>query len=227
MSNIAIITARGGSKRIPRKNIKEFMGKPMIAYAIEAAINSEIFDTVMVSTEDNEIAEVAKQYGAEVPFMRSERTASDNATTFDALDEVICEYKKLGKEYDTLCCIYPCVPFLKSETLKNAFQKMQGHDALLPVCKYPVPIEWAMKIENGILVPNDRGAQNMRSQDIEPKYFDIGMFYFCKTDAMYQHNSLTPDDTTAYIIDEKECQDIDTPEDWAIAEMKYKVMHNV
>jgi len=227
MSNIAIITARGGSKRIPRKNIKEFMGKPMLAYAIEAAINSEIFDTVMVSTEDNEIAEVAKQYGAEVPFMRSNRTASDYATTFDVIDEVICEYKKLGKKYNTLCCIYPCVPFLESKTLKDAYEKMKGHDALIPVCKYPVPIEWAMKIENEILVPNDRDAQNMRSQDIEPKYFDVGMFYFCKTDAMYQHNSLTPDDTTAYIIDEKECQDIDTPDDWAIAEMKYKVMHNV
>lgn len=227
MSNIAIITARGGSKRIPRKNIKEFMGKPMIAYAIEAAINSGIFDIVMVSTEDNEIAEVAKKYGAEVPFMRSERTSSDNATTFDALDEVINEYKKIGKEYDTLCCIYPCVPFLESKTLKDAYEKMKGHDALIPVCKYPVPIEWAMKIENGILVPNDRDAQNIRSQDIEPKYFDVGMFYFCKTDAMYQHNSLTPDDTTAYIIDEKECQDIDTPDDWAMAEMKYKVMHNV
>ncbi len=227
MSNIAIITARGGSKRIPRKNIKEFMGKPMLGYAIDAAINSGIFDAVMVSTDSEEIADVAKQYGAEVPFMRSEKTASDSATTFDALDEVINEYKKLGKEYNTLCCIYPCVPFLKSETLKNAFQKMQGHDAVIPVCKYPVPIEWAMKIENGILIPNDRDAQNMRSQDIEPKYFDVGMFYFCKTNAMYQYNSLTPEDTAAFVIDEKECQDIDTPEDWAMAEMKYKVMHNV
>lgn len=227
MSNIAIITARGGSKRIPKKNIKEFMGKPMLAHAIEAAINSGIFDTVMVSTDSKEIADVARKYGAEVPFMRSKKTASDNATTFDALDEVICEYKKLGKEYDTLCCIYPCVPFLKSETLKDAYAKMKGHDALIPVCKYPVPIEWAMKIENGLLIPNDREAQNMRSQDIEPKYFDVGMFYFCNTNAMYQHNSLTPNNLTAYIIDEKECQDIDTPEDWRMAELKYKVLHNV
>lgn len=227
MSNIAIITARGGSKRIPKKNIKEFMGKPMLAYAIEAAQKSGIFDVVMVSTDSEEIADVARKYGAEVPFLRSERTASDSATTFDALDEVIKEYKKLGKEFDTLCCIYPCVPFLKAETLKEACKKMENHDAVMPVCKYPVPIEWAMKIENDLLIPNDREAQNMRSQDIEPKYFDVGMFYFCRVKNMYEHNSLTPDNLTAYVINESECQDIDTPDDWKMAEMKYKVMYGV
>ena len=228
MKTIAIITARGGSKRIPRKNIKEFMGKPMISYAIEAALNSKIFDEVMVSTEDVEIAEIARKYGAKIPFMRSEKTANDYATTFDVLDEVINEYKKLGKIFDTLCCIYPCVPFLKAETLKNAYEKIQGHDAVMPVCKYPVPIEWAMKINSsGILEPNDRQAQMMRSQDIEVKYFDAGMFYFCKTDKIYENKSLVPNDTFAYIIDEKECQDIDTVEDWQMAEMKYKVLHNV
>lgn len=227
MSNIAIITARGGSKRIPKKNIKEFMGKPMIAYAIEAASNSQIFDEVMVSTEDSEIAEIAKKYGAKVPFMRSEKTASDYATTFDVIDEVVNEYKKLGKEYNILCCIYPCVPFLKAETLIEAYNKMFGHDGIIPVCKYPVPIEWAMKIENGILKPNDRLAQNTRSQDIEPKYFDAGMFYLCKANKLYENKSLQPNDTLAYIIDESECQDIDTLEDWKMAEIKYKVMHNV
>ena len=227
MSNIAIITARGGSKRIPKKNIKEFIGKPMLAYAIEAALDSKIFDEVMVSTDSEEIAEVAKRYGAKVPFLRSARTASDSATTFDALDEVIQEYKKLGKVYDILCCIYPCVPFLKSETLNDAYKKMDKHDAVIPVCKYPVPIEWAMKIENDLLIPNDRDAQNIRSQDIEPKYYDVGMFYFCRVKNMYEHNSLTPDNLTAYIIDEKECQDIDTMDDWQMAEMKFKVMHNV
>lgn len=225
MSIIAIITARGGSKRIPKKNIKDFMGKPMIAYAIEAAIKSEVFDEVMVSTDSEEIAETSKKYGAKVPFLRSAKTASDSATTFDALDEVIKEYQKLGKQYDTLCCIYPCVPFLKAETLKSAYEKMQGFDGVMPVCKYPVPIEWAMKIENGILKPNDRNAQNIRSQDLTPKYFDAGMFYFCKVDKMYQYNSLVSDNTAAYIIDEKECQDIDTLEDWKMAELKYEVLH--
>lgn len=227
MKNIAIITARGGSKRIPRKNIKDFMGKPMLAYAIDAALKSDIFDEVMVSTEDAEIAEIAKKYGAKVPFMRSEKTASDFATTFDVLDEVIQEYKKSGKEFETLCCIYPCVPFLKAETLKAAYSKMKGLDAVVPVCKYPVPIEWAMKIENGLLIPNDREAQNMRSQDIKPKYFDVGMFYFCKTEKMYEYKSLISEKTSAYIISEDECQDIDTIEDWRMAEMKYRIMYNV
>lgn len=227
MKNIAIITARGGSKRIPRKNIKDFMGKPMLAYAIDAALKSDIFDEVMVSTEDAEIAEIAKKYGAKVPFMRSEKTASDFATTFDVLDEVIQEYKKSGKEFETLCCIYPCVPFLKAETLKAAYSKMKGLNAVVPVCKYPVPIEWAMKIENGLLIPNDREAQNMRSQDIKPKYFDVGMFYFCKTEKMYEYKSLISEKTSAYIISEDECQDIDTIEDWRMAEMKYRIMYNV
>ena len=227
MSNIAIITARGSSKRIPKKNIKEFMGKPMIAYAIEAAIKSEIFDEIMVSTDSKEIAEISKKYGAKVPFMRSEKTASDYASTFDVIDEVINEYKKRNKEFDVLCCIYPCVPFLKSGTLKKCYKEMQGFDAIMPVCRYSVPIEWAMRIENNLLVPNDRKAQNMRSQDIEPKYFDVGMFYFCKTDKIYENNSLVPNNTKAYIIGENECQDIDTIEDWEMAEIKYKVMKSV
>lgn len=227
MSNIAIITARGGSKRIPKKNIKEFMKKPMLAYAIDAALKSKIFDTVMVSTDSEEIADVARKYGADVPFMRSERTASDIATTYDALEEVIIEYKKLGKEFDTLCCIYPCVPFLTPETLKNAYIKMGNNDAVHPVCKYSVPIEWAMKIENGLLIPIDREAQNIRSQDIEPKYFDVGMFYYCKVDKMLKYKTLVLPKTLAYIMDEKECQDIDTIDDWKMAEVKYKVLHNV
>lgn len=227
MSNIAIITARGGSKRIPKKNIKEFMGKPMLAYAIEAALNSDIFDELMVSTDCEEIAEVARQYGAKVPFMRSAKTSDDYATTFDVIDEVIQEYQKMGKTYDTLCCIYPCVPFLKAETLKSAYKKMVNVDAVIPVCTYPVPIEWAMKMENDILVPNDKNSQNMRSQDIEPKYFDAGMFYFCKTEKMYEYKSLIPKKTSAYIISESESQDIDTLDDWEMAELKYKVLNNV
>ena len=227
MANVAIITARGGSKRIPRKNIKDFMGKPMIAYAVESALDSKIFDEVMVSTEDYEIAEVAKKYGAKVPFMRSTKTADDFATTFDVIDEVVNEYKKIGKYFEILCCIYPCVPFLRAETLRSAYNKMQGFDAIIPVCKYPTPIEWAMKIQDNLLVPNDRKAQNMRSQDMEPKYFDVGMFYFCKTDKIYENKSLAPQKTTAFIIPELECQDIDTIEDWQVAEMKYRITNNV
>ncbi len=224
MKNIAIITARGGSKRIPRKNIKDFEGRPMISYAIEAALKSQIFDDVMVSTEDSEIAEVAKRYGASVPFMRSEKTADDFATTFDVLDEVVTEYKKRGVEIGEFCCIYPCVPFLTPEVLKDAYEVFKGHDALCPVCKFSVPIEHSYKIENGLLVHQNPKAMKMRTQDLEPKYFDVGMFYFCKTEKMYENNSLAPKDTVPYIIDESLCRDIDNPEDWKIAEMQYRIL---
>ena len=227
MSMIAIITARGGSKRIPKKNIKEFMGKPMLAYAIEAAKEAGIFDEIMVSTDSEEIAEVARKYGVNVPFMRSEKTSNDFSTTFDVLEEVVNEYNKLGKFFDELCCIYPCVPFLTSKSLRESYKAMNEakSDALQPVCRYPAPVEWAMKIEKGLLIPNDREAQKIRSQDLTPKYFDVGMFYFCKTDVMLSEKTLVPLKTSAYIIDESECQDIDTPYDWKLAEMKYKLLH--
>lgn len=227
MSMIAIITARGGSKRIPKKNIKEFYGKPMLAYAIDAAKNSGIFDEVMVSTDSEEIANVAKKYGAAVPFMRSEKTANDFATTYDVLEEVILEYKKLGKEFDSICCIYPCVPFLTAKTLSEAYKQFteSNCNALQPVCAYSVPIEWAMRLIDGLLVPDSSEKLKMRSQDLQKAYFDVGMFYFCKTNVLLKEKTLVPTKTAGYVIDESECQDIDTPNDWKMAEMKYKLLH--
>lgn len=223
---IAIITARGGSRRIPRKNIRVFMGRPMLAYAIEAAQKSDLFEEIMVSTDDREIADTALRYGARVPFMRSAQTANDTATTFDVLDEVLATYRQAGRQFDTLCCIYPCVPFLRAATLRHAYEAMARYDAVVPVCRYPAPVEWAMKIEDGLLIPQNREAQNRRSQDLVPTYFDAGMFYFCKTAAFYRDRSLIPAHTVGYVIDESECQDIDTPEDWAAAEMKYRILYN-
>lgn len=227
MKNIAIITARGGSKRIPRKNIKDFMGKPMLAYAIEAALDSKIFNEVMVSTDCLEIAEISKNLGAKVPFMRSAKTSDDYATTFDVLEEVLDEYKIMGTEFENVCCIYPCVPFLKSKTLLNAYEKFvaNNNDGLMPVCKFPVPIEWAMKIESDLLVPNNRAAQNIRSQDLEPKYFDVGMFYFFKKDVLLTEKQLVLKGMSPFIMNEDEVQDIDTEADWKIAELKYKLIH--
>lgn len=229
MKICAVITARGGSKRIPRKNIKNFLGKPMLAYAVEAALQSGIFDEVMVSTDDEEIAAVARRFGAAVPFMRSARTADDFATTFDVLDEVVQEYKKRGRAFDVICCIYPCVPFLQPSTLRAAYETMRikSSDAVMPVCAYPVPVEWAFWIQEGVLRPfGDRADHKKRSQDLLPKYFDVGMFYFCKTEKMYQSRSLCPDNTAPYIIDALQCQDIDTEADWNLAETKYKVIHD-
>lgn len=225
MKMIAIITARGGSKRIPKKNIKEFMGKPMLAYAIDACKKSKIFETVMVSTDSEEIAGIARQEGAEVPFMRSEKTSSDFATTFDVLEEVIAEYENQGVFYDALCCVYPCVPFLTAETLCKAGMTFSGHESLIPVCKYPVPIEWAMRIdEKGLLRSNDAKAQQMRSQDIKPAYYDAGMFYFVTIEALKKYKTLYCPDNAAFIIDESECQDIDTPDDWKMAELKCRLI---
>jgi pseudaminic acid cytidylyltransferase len=226
---IAIITARGGSKRIPKKNIKEFFGKPMLHYAIGACQNAGIFSEIMVSTDSDEIAKVAVDGGACVPFMRSEKTSDDFATTFDVLEEVIVNYKKAGREFDTVCCVYPCVPFLSGQTLQNAYNQLaaSGNDALMPMCKYPVPIEWAMKIENGILIPNDKAALLIRSQDLVPKYFDVGMFYIIKTSVLITEKTLVPAKTMAYIMDEREVQDIDTVDDWKMAELKYKLIKGV
>lgn len=221
VKNIAIITARGGSKRIPKKNIKDFMGKPMLSYAIEAAKGVNIFDEIMVSTDSEEIANIAKEYGANVPFMRSEKTSDDFATTYDVLDEVIQEYKKDGREFDNICCIYPCVPFLTPDILQQAYHEFanSGFDRLTPVVKYSHPIQRAFMIEGGILKYAEPKYALARSQDLEPRYHDVGMFYF------YKKDKLQSDNITAYVMDERVVQDIDTLEDWQMAELKYKVMY--
>lgn len=221
---IAIITARGGSKRIPRKNVKEFMGKPMLAYAIEAALSSNIFDEVMVSTDDSEIAEIAKKYGAKVPFMRSAATANDFATTNDVLNEVLEEYKKQGQIFENICCIYPCVPFLTADILKAAYNKFKETDTdrLTPVVRYSFPIQRAFKInEQGKLQYREPENAPKRSQDLEPMYHDVGMFYF------YKSNKLTSSEIVPFEMDEAAIQDIDTIEDWKVAEMKYKIKHSI
>lgn len=230
MKNIAIITARGGSKRIPKKNIKEFMGKPMLAYAIQAAQDSKIFDEVMVSTDSEEIAEIARKFGANVPFMRSEATANDYATTAEVLNEVIERYKKQGKTFDEFCCIYPCVPFLTGEILKNAYKNFKESNAatLMPVVRFSFPIQRAVRINNnGFLEYREPENAPKRSQDLEPMYHDVGMFYFTKTDKFIEEKTLVCKNTIMLEMDERFIQDIDTLEDWKMAELKYKVLHNV
>jgi N-acylneuraminate cytidylyltransferase len=221
MNMIAIITARGGSKRIPRKNIKLFMGKPMLAYAIEAAINSGVFDEIMVSTDDLEIAKIASAYGAKVPFMRSEATSNDFATTNDVLREVIDEYKKRGKTFEEICCIYPCVPFLTGEILRLAYQtfKEKKADCLTPVVRYSFPIQRAFEInEQGFLQYREPENARKRSQDLQPMYHDVGMFYF------YQSDKLTGSQVVHFEMDEQFVQDIDNESDWQLAEIKYKIL---
>lgn len=225
MKNIAIITARGGSKRIPRKNIRDFMGKPILAYAIEAALKTGLFDEVMVSTDDAEIVQIAEKYGAKIPFMRSAKTSDDYATTADVLLEVLAMYRDRGVTFDELCCIYPCVPLLTCETLVRAYHEFAGHDALVPVCRYSTPIEWAMIVENGFLLAGDVQTTKIRSQDMVPKYHDVGMFYFSTTASLESTRMIIPPKSRAFFMDETECQDIDTPDDWRIAELKYRMIY--
>ena len=148
MSNLCIIPARGGSKRIPKKNIKKFLGKPIITYSIKTAIDSKLFDEVMVSTDDVEIAEIAIQHGAKVPFMRSAKNSDDFATTFDVIEEVINYYKNDNIEFNYVCCLYSCAPFVTIDTLSIAYNKLidKEFDTVLPVVPYSSPIKRALKI---------------------------------------------------------------------------------
>ena len=219
---LAMITARGGSKRIPRKNIKEFCGKPILFYSIEAALNAGVFDEVMVSTDDEEIARLAKQAGAKVPFMRSEATANDYASTDEVIMEVLKEYEKMGQSFDSFCCIYPTAPFITSERLREAMELLERADSVMPVVAFSYPPQ------RGLLI-NDRGRIErqfpqhlmVRSQDLPKIYHDSGQFYACRTAAFLKEKTTDVDNLVPLILSELEVQDIDTIEDWELAEIKY------
>ena len=227
MKTLAIITARGGSKRIPKKNIKEFCGKPIIAYSIRAAIESKAFDEVMVSTDSEEIAQIAKEYGASVPFMRSEDTSNDFATTADVILEVINEYEKQGKVFDYVACIYPTAPFVTAKKLSEAKEliKKEKADALLSVVKYDFPPQRAFVIRDGMVKYQYPEYERARSQDLEPIYHDCGQFYICSCEGLKEHHSMILPHTVPYIVPEEEVQDIDTMSDWVIAEAKFTAIN--
>ncbi len=226
MEKVAIITARGGSKRIPRKNIQEFCGKPILAYSIEAAVESGIFDTVMVSTDDEEIAEIAEKYGAEVPFFRSEKTAGDYATTNDVLLEVLEEYERRGRHFEAACCIYPTAPFVTAEKLKNAMEQLLSSDAdtLIPVVAFSYPPQRAMIVKEGRLVFEYPQYLDSRSQDLEPHYHDAGQFYVFRTESFRKNRRLMVGNILPFVLPEMEVQDIDSRTDWEIAQIKYRLM---
>ncbi len=222
MKTIAIITARGGSKRIPRKNIKDFLGKPIIAYSIEAALESGVFDEVMVSTDDEEIADIARKYGAKVPFMRSEATSNDFASTDEVIAEVIDRYSEQGKDFDALCCIYPTAPFITGRRLKEAVSLLEEHESVTPVTQFSYPPQRGFIIENGVLRRKYPEFATARSQDLEKLYHDSGQFYACRVDAFLRDRTTDVDDMAPVILSDDEVQDIDTMDDWRIAEEKYR-----
>ena len=226
MKALAIITARGGSKRIPRKNIKPFLGQPIIVYSIRAAIESGVFEEVMVSTDDAEIAEIAKASGAVVPFLRSADTANDFATTADVIAEVLEAYKQRGREFDTICCIYPTAPFVSAEKLRTAMEALteKEADSVIPVVRFSFPPQRGVVMQDGFMQFKWPEYALARSQDLEPFYHDAGQFYCLQVQSFMEQKRLVMEKTVPIEMPELEVQDIDTEEDWQIAEVKYKVM---
>lgn len=222
--SIAIITARGGSKRIPRKNIKDFLGAPIIKYPIEAALKAKCFDEVMVSTDDEEISDIAISYGAKVPFFRSKETSDDHADTVSVLKEVIIEYRKRGIDFTYLCGIYPTAPFITAQKLIEAMKKLKetGADSVLPVTRFSYPIQRALKKENNkifMIWPENYFA---RSQDLTPAFHDTGQFYCMRTEKMLEGSKYLLNFTIPFELSNLEVQDIDNEDDWEIAELKYQ-----
>ena len=227
MRNIAIIPARGGSKRIPRKNIKQFIGKPIISYSIESALKSNLFDEVMVSTDDTEIANIAIQYGAKVPFIRSDTNAGDNAGTLDVLYEVLLKYKKVAQNFDFICCIYPTAPFTTADKLIKAYNILinSSFDCVFPVVRFSYPIQRALKLSaNNRLTMFWPENEKARSQDLEKAYHDAGLFYWYKSGFFKNNSEKSFDNCGGIVYEENEVQDIDSMNDWKIAEMKYKLL---
>ena len=224
MRNLCIIPARGGSKRIPRKNVKLFLGKPMLAYSIETATKSGLFNEIMVSTDDEEIAEVARQYGAKVPFMRSAETASDYATTADVLKEVITKYQELGMIFDNFCCFYATAPLVQSKDMISAFECLQKSEftCVYPVVQFSYPIWRCLDLaKDGSMTRHWPEFENSRSQDLPKEYHDTGTFYWYKTKEWLLGNIKLG----GIEVSETTIQDIDTETDWKLAEMKYELMY--
>jgi len=225
MKNLCIIPARGGSKRIPRKNVKPFMGKPIIAYSIEAALKSGLFDEIMVSTDDEEIATVAWQYGASVPFMRSAETANDYATTADVLKEVIAKYREQGLEFDNMCCIYATAPLVQSDDIRRGFELLEksAFTVVYPVVPFSYTIWRCLDVaEDGSMRRHWSEYENSRSQDLPTEYHDTGTFYWYKVNDWLAGN----ENFGGIIVDETTIQDIDNETDWKLAEMKYKLLNH-
>lgn len=223
MTVVAVIPARGGSKRLPGKNIRDFAGKPMLAWSVEAALESGLFDTVMVSTDSEDIAAVARHAGAAIPFMRSAETADDHAILLDVMAEVIGRYEEQGQYFDRLCCILPTAPLLRVSTLQRAADLMATgrFDTVFPVIAFGYPIQRALRRDQtghtAMLQPEHYAS---RSQDLEPAFHDAGQFYWMTREVCLARRSMFAGRAGSFVIDEMEAQDIDTLTDWRLAELK-------
>jgi pseudaminic acid cytidylyltransferase len=229
MKRIAIIPARGGSKRVPRKNIKDFFGQPIISYSIITALKSELFDEVMVSTDDEEIAEIALKYGAKVPFLRSSINSSDKSTTVDVIIEVIEWYNNIGVFFEQASCIYPCSPLLTIQQLKKSYNQLAGDevDVVFPVVSYSHPIQRAFYLDNLKKIKPVFDINNfLGTQHFESTYHDAGMFYSFNIKKVLQNRTLRTNNTKVIELSQLEAQDIDDLVDWEIAKLKFQIQLN-
>ena len=223
MNRICIIPARGGSKRIPQKNIKPFLGKPVIHYSVEAAITSKLFDMVMVSTDDEQIAATALAAGAEVPFLRSAENSDDFAGTAAVLTEVLKQYATQGIEPQVACCLYPAAPFVTPALLLQAFNLFQSgdYDCVFPLLPFDYPVQRGLWMRDGLVTMREPQYKESRSQDLEPVFHDAGMFYFFKPETLRKTGHIWTGKTGGIKLNSLQAQDIDTKEDWEAAEWKY------
>ena len=228
-SCVAIIPARGGSKRIPRKNIKLFHGKPLIAYSIETAIKSNLFDKVIVSTDDEEIAQISKKYGATVPFLRPKKLSDDFTGTGAVVNHTLEYLKSVGENYDFVCTIYATAPFLDEKYLIEGFEKLKNSNAknAFSCTSMPFPIQRTFKITENQRCEMFWPENFMkRSQDLEEAYQDAGQFYW--TNLNIKSDEITfGKDSIPIILPRYLVQDIDTLEDWQRAEIMYEVIQKV
>lgn len=230
MADICIIPARGGSKRIPGKNIKDFSGKPIITYSIDAALSSGLFDEVMVSTDDAEIARIAEKFGAKVPFFRSEKNAGDYSTTSDVIQEVLLEYGKQGKKFNRACCLYPTAPFVTVESLEEGKRilRQSGADTVFPTVRFGYPVWRGLRKDGeGRVEMIWKEHLNSRSQDLEEVFHDAGQWYWFDVERFLLNKKLFTENTKAIELSPLEVQDIDSMHDWHLAELKYGYLQSL
>lgn len=226
---LAIIPARGGSKRIPHKNIRPFAGKPIIAYSIQAALECKLFDKVIVSTDDEKIANIARQFGAETPFLRPANLADDYTGTNAVVKHAISWFIEQGEEVQYACCIYATAPFLQTRYLQQGFEKLNNSDKafVFSVTTFPFPIQRAIKIKtDGTVKAFFPGNNEKRSQDLEEAYHDAGQFYWGKAESFLQDIEMFSESSLPVVLPRYLVQDIDTLEDWTRAELMYKAYLN-
>jgi len=222
--SLCIIPARGGSKRIPKKNIKDFHGKPIVAYSIQTALNSGLFDEVMVSTDSTEIKTIAREYGARVPFLRSDKSSSDTASTMKVIREVLNEYSKRGQEFEYICCLYATAPFVKISDLIKGMEMISAGtcDTVMPIVRYSYPIWRGLRQISGERVEMIWSEfLHSRSQELETVFHDAGQWFWIRSNAIH----LEPFESKCFGVElnEARVQDIDNESDWQIAEMKYRL----